>query len=132
MLEIALQGEEISDNDHVILICAFNTFKFSTDKNCNVLVNHKLWEAACSIIRSCEEKLKELRPKLDYSLVVPGWEEARIVIICMAEKYFVDTIWVGKHSSKESRKNRCHFTRFHTFAKQCIVLRYMKCKLIVS
>jgi len=132
MLEIALQGGTILDVDHVILICAFNTFKFTSDEKSNIIVNHKLWEAASSIIRGYEEKLKELRPKLDYSLLVPGWEESRIVIICMAEKYLADTIWVGKHLGRESRKNKCHFTRFHTFVKQCIVLRYMKCKLIVS
>ncbi|PRP78182.1 hypothetical protein PROFUN_11312 [Planoprotostelium fungivorum] len=81
-----------------------NSFKYHiSNNNCNVLLKSLLWEQARNIAKRYERVLNEMRPELDYSVLIAAGE-ATDTVVTIGEKYAVSYIVVGR--SLENQQER--------------------------
>jgi len=99
------------------------------DERSRIIITHKLWQAACDIIRFYQEKLTKLN--MDYTSILPEADDPRDIICALVKKYKVDTLILAKHKGAEKRGYKHHFQTLQLRSFKTYCQRYANCSVIV-
>jgi hypothetical protein len=104
--------QKVTPRDHVFVIVCWRMDRFlSRPESEWIILNHIIWQEACSMLRKLEPELKS--KKIPYTMMMPGTFDPKHTAVVICRKWKLEGVFVGHHGKHEKQhKHGGHFS-FH-------------------